>query len=150
MQLTLQSSAFADNSEIPKKFGCQGEDISPPLSWQNTHSQTKSYVLIVDDPDAPAGTWVHWVLFNISPDINNLDENATAQNAISGKNSWGTQGYRGPCPPSGTHRYFFKIYALDQKLNLSDNADKKEVIKVMEGHVLGKAELMGFYSAKQN
>lgn len=147
MGLTLGSTSFSFDSSIPSQFTCDGSDISPELSWENTNNKTKSYVLIVDDPDAPAGIWVHWVIFNIPANVTHLAEgSALPAGAVSGKNSWGTTGYRGPCPPSGTHRYIFRMYALDSELNLTSSATKQDVMKAMHNHILTKGEYIGLYS----
>lgn len=149
MSLSLSSSAFLSNASIPGQYTCEGSDISPPLRWQDTSPETKSYVLLVDDPDAPAGVWDHWVLFNIPKNIRQLQEGADIPlGAVSGLNSWGQVGYRGPCPPSGRHRYFFRLYALDQVLTLDETASKKDVLHAMKGHVVAQAELIGVYQKK--
>jgi Raf kinase inhibitor-like YbhB/YbcL family protein len=141
----ITSQAFSNNSYIPKQCTCEGEDISPPLTIVETPTNTKSLVLIVDDPDAPMGTWVHWVVFNINPTTKEIKENSIPQGSTLGKNDFGKLEYGGPCPPSGTHRYFFKIYALDTSLNLPEGTTKAEVEKAIEGHVLDRGELMGLY-----
>ncbi|WP_367607809.1 YbhB/YbcL family Raf kinase inhibitor-like protein [Legionella sp. W05-934-2] len=150
MGLKLGSTAFFNNSPIPEHYTCSGIDKSPPLAWYDANKTTKSYVLIVDDPDAPAGIWVHWVLFNIPADMTLLPEGAPIpKGAVSGKNSWGSPGYRGPCPPPGrTHRYFFKIYALDTVLDLTDSATKQDVEKAMNNHIIDQGEYIGLYSRK--
>ncbi|KTD21953.1 Phosphatidylethanolamine-binding protein [Legionella lansingensis] len=148
MGLSIESPAFANNGFIPVQYTCDGADSSPPLLWKDAPVQTKSYVLIVDDPDAPAGTWVHWVLFNIPADVKQLNGSGLPAGAESGKNSWGKVGYGGPCPPSGTHRYFFKLYALDTVLTLTSSANKQDVLKAMQNHVLESSELIGLYSRK--
>jgi hypothetical protein len=149
--LTLTSSAFSSSDLIPQKYSCDGDDVSPPLAWGDVPQNAASLVLIVDDPDAPAGTWVHWVLFNIPAEMRALQEDVPAQaelpdGSTHGANSWKRTGYGGPCPPGGTHRYFFKLYALDSKLNLEPGATKQDVLDAMEGHVLAQAELMGTFS----
>lgn len=140
--MRISSSAFEHNTSIPAKYTCQGEDISPPLKIKDIPDKTESLVLIMDDPDAPNGTWDHWVVFNIHP-VNEIKEGESP--GYEGKNSWGKNMYGGPCPPSGTHRYFFKVYALDCKLTLDPSATKKDVESHMEGHVLESAELIGLY-----
>ncbi|WP_412754744.1 YbhB/YbcL family Raf kinase inhibitor-like protein [Legionella donaldsonii] len=146
MSLSLTSPAFAANTLIPSQYTCQGADISPALLWQEAPAATKSYVLILDDPDAPSGDWVHWVIFNIPPTVQGLADDAELPTgAVNSKNSWGQTGYRGPCPPSGTHRYFFKLYALDTLLTLNANATKQDVLAAMANHVLEKSELIGLY-----
>lgn len=150
--LNLRSSAFAEGDTIPQQYTCDGEDISPPLSWDEPPEGAESFVLIVDDPDAPVGTWVHWVVFNIPPDTRSLPEDVPAQEqlsdgAVHGNNSWNRLGYGGPCPPSGsTHSYVFKLYALDTTLDLEAGAKKNPVVSGMEGHVLAASELTGEYA----
>lgn len=145
--MNLTSSAFAQGQPIPKKFSCKGADVSPALAWIDPPVGTKSFALIMDDPDAPSGNWVHWVLFNIPPETRSLTEAIKpAAPIVVGRNSSGQKQYDGPCPPSGTHRYFFKLYALDTTLNLTSNADKKVVLAAMEDHILAQAELMGTFS----
>ena len=140
--MKLTSPAFGHNQTIPKKYTCQAEDINLPLNVDGIPEGTKSLALIIDDPDAPMGTWVHWVVFDIPP------TNRIAENSVPGRQGWndfGKRDYGGPCPPSGTHRYFHKIYALDTVLNLKEGAKKKELEKAMQGHILGHAELIGLY-----
>jgi len=153
MSLTLTSDAFANGQSIPAKYSCVGKNISPALAWTEPPAGTKSFALIVDDPDAPMGTWVHWVLFNIPADRRSLQEDLpiTGENVdpnaiFVGKNSSGNTGYDGPCPPSGTHRYYFKLYALDTTLSLQSGATKEQVLKEMKGHILAQGELMGTFS----
>ena len=148
--LELKSSAFVSGSMIPSLYTCKGKNISPPLTWSGAPAGTKSFVLICDDPDAPILTWVHWVYYNIPASVTSLTEALSktekpAQGGIHGKSSFGDFGYGGPCPPWGTHRYFFKLYALDTMLTLPSGAKKKDVLKAMENHVLNKAELIGKY-----
>jgi Raf kinase inhibitor-like YbhB/YbcL family protein len=151
MSFTLMSTAFGNGQPIPTTYSCKGRDVSPPLTWNEPPAGTQSLALILDDPDAPAGTWVHWVIFNLPATARGLAE-ATPKDApltaggINGVNSWGRSGYGGPCPPSGTHRYFFKLYALDTLLALTASADKSQVLTAMEGHILAQSELMGTYS----
>jgi Raf kinase inhibitor-like YbhB/YbcL family protein len=151
MVFELTSAAFAPGEPIPPKYTCDGDDVSPPLEWTDPPAGTQSLALICDDPDAPAGTWVHWVLFNLPAEARALPEAVPAvadlpDGSRHGNNSWRRVGYGGPCPPSGTHRYFFKLYALDTALDLAAGASKKELLGAMEGHVLAQAELMGTYS----
>ncbi len=151
MTLTFSSSAFASGQNIPSKYSCIGREISPDLAWSNFPAQTKSFALIVDDPDAPMGTWVHWLMYNIPATTNDLPEAVSAgaqlkDGSLQGKNSSGNLGYNGPCPPSGTHRYFFKLYALDAMLKISAGASKDQLLKAMEGHILAQGELMGTFS----
>ncbi len=149
----LKSTAFTAGSAIPALHTCQGKDISPPLAWSGAPNGAKSFALICDDPDAPIVTWVHWVYYNIPGTVTSLPEAFTKQErpasgGIQGKSSFGDFGYGGPCPPWGTHRYYFRLYALDTALNLETGVKKKELLKAMEGHVLGTAELMGTYKKK--
>lgn len=146
--MKLASSAFSHNQAIPAKYTCNGENINPPLSILDVPQNAKSLVLIMDDPDAPAGTWVHWIVWNIDPTTKEIAENSVPAGAIQGKTSFGSVGYGGPCPPSGTHRYFFKLYALDATLSLSPSAIKPDLEKAMNGHILEKTELIGLYSRK--
>ncbi len=140
-KMKITSPEFKHNEMIPKKFTCQGQDMNPTLTIESIPKEAKSLALICDDPDAPGGTWVHWVLFDM-PIISKIEENSVP--GKEGMNDFGRQRYGGPCPPSGTHRYFFKIYALDTELNLG-NVDKKGLEKAMQGHILDKAELIGLY-----
>jgi len=147
MTFELTSSVFANGEGIPAKYTCDSEDISPPLEWSNPPEGTQSLALIMDDPDAPVGTWDHWLLFNIPADLRSFPEQAgPPPGSVDGKNSWGRTGYGGPCPPSGTHRYFFKFYALDNTLDLPAGADKTQLLQAIEGHILAQAELMGTYA----
>lgn len=144
-KMKISSSAFLNNQEIPKKYTCDGEDVNPPLIIEEIPKNAKSLVLIVDDPDAPVGTWVHWVVFNINPKIKEIKENSVPKEAILGRNDFGKLEYGGPCPPAGTHRYFFKVYALDKVLNLGQGATKMELEKEMRDHILDWGELVGLY-----
>jgi len=151
MELTVKSTAFNNGGVIPEIYTCDGKDISPPLSWSKGPADTRTYVLISDDPDAPMGTWVHWVIYNIPKDVTSLNENVPKterlQNgALQGKNDFRRFGYGGPCPPGGTHRYYFKVYALDTVLKEGPGLTKKQLLKAMEGHILAQGELMGKYS----
>jgi hypothetical protein len=149
----LTSSTFAEGATIPVKHTCEGPDISPPLAWTATPANTKSFALIMDDPDAPMGTWVHWVLWNLPGTRSSLPENVAKTGerndlggALQGNNTWPKIGYDGPCPPPGKpHRYFFKLYALDAQLPLKAGAVKADVERAMQGHVLGEAQLMGTF-----
>ena len=141
-KLTVTSPAFDGNSMIPVKYTCDGDDVNPPLSIEGIPEGTKSLVLVVDDPDAPMGTWDHWIVWNISP-TNNIEEKTVP--GVEGLNDFGKHSNGGPCPPHGRHRYFFKVYALDKKLALNSNSGKKDVEKAMKDHVLAKGELVGFY-----
>src|SRR3989344_1529063 len=142
MQLT--SSVFEHTTSIPSRFTCDGNDISPPLSWSNVPDGTKSLVLIMDDPDAGNTGWVHWVVFNMPPTLERIEEGKEPE-GVAGNNSWGRGGWGGPCPPTGTHRYFFKLYALDVMLDLPLGASKSDILAAMEGHMLAEAELIGKY-----
>ncbi|MBI3583752.1 MAG: YbhB/YbcL family Raf kinase inhibitor-like protein [Nitrospinae bacterium] len=149
--MQIKSTAFEDNGMIPKKYTCDGADISPPLSWAKPPSITKSIALICDDPDAPMGTWVHWVLYRLSPETTSLLENIPTQKEVlkgskQGINDFRKIGYGGPCPPKGpAHRYFFKVYALDIELNLPAGATKQDVERAMKGHILAEGQLVGKY-----
>jgi Raf kinase inhibitor-like YbhB/YbcL family protein len=152
MPLTLTSPAFEPNGPIPPIYTCDGNDISPPLSWSGLPPGTKSLALIVDDPDAPdpaapQRTWVHWVLYNIPPEAKGLEQGARhlPPGTIQGINDWKRTGYGGPCPPIGRHRYFFKLYALDTMLTGLSNPTKQQLLDAMKGHVLEKTELIGTY-----
>ncbi len=142
-QLTISSAAFENKQAIPKKYTCDGDDINPPLTINGTPPETKSLILIVEDPDAPSGLWIHWIVWNIPP-TTTIKENSIP--GTEGLNTAKNHSYGGPCPPSGTHRYFFKVYALDAKLELPENSTKKDVEKAMQGHVIAQGELMGVYS----
>ena len=147
MSLQLTSEAFANGQSIPAKYSCIGTNTSPALAWTEPPAGTGSFALIVDDPDAPMGTWVHWVLYNIPADMRSLPEAFSAQDPISvGKNSSSHLTYDGPCPPNGTHRYYFKLYALDSAFSLSPGATKDGLLKAMDGHILAQSELMGTFS----
>ena len=149
--LEIKSSAFKNGDYIPVEYTCQGKDLSPQLQWSDVPSNTKSFALICDDPDAPFGTWVHWVVYNIPLDVTFLNKNASSLNdvIIQGINDFKRVGYGGPCPPRGKpHRYFFKLYALDTVLDLEPAATKKELIKAMSGHIIAQAKLIGLYKRK--
>ncbi len=151
MVYQLSSPVFSHKSAIPVKYSCKGENISPELTWTDPPEGTMSFGLIMDDPDAPAGTWVHWVMYNIDGKLRGLPESVPVKKEIanlgvSGTNSWSKYGYGGPCPPVGTHRYFFRLYALDTILDLKPGATKPDLIKAMQGHILEVAELMGTYT----
>jgi len=148
--MNIESSAFAQGKPIPQKYTCEGADNSPELRWTNAPAGTKSFALIVDDPDAPAGIWVHWVLYNIPPGMHELSQGVpkteTTSTGRQGVNDFTKIGYGGPCPPPGTpHRYFFKLYALDTQLSVKSRATKKDVEEAVQGHVLGTTELIGTY-----
>lgn len=145
--MILSSPAFANNGDIPAKFTCDGDMVSPPLSINWIPQNAESLVLIVDDPDAPSGTFIHWITWNIVPTLKEIKENATPDGAMQGVNSAGGNGYAAPCPPKGDkpHRYFFKIYALDTMLDLPSVATINDLAQAMEKHVLDKAEMIGKY-----
>ncbi len=151
MAFGLHSKSFAEGGEIPRKYSCDGEDISPELNWSDPPAGTQSLALIADDPDAPAGTWVHWVAYDIPPQTRQLPEGAGKGTGLSGggqqgRNDFRKPGYGGPCPPPGKpHRYFFKMYALDTKLNLKPGASKTELEQAMKGHILAQAQTMGTF-----
>jgi len=150
MEIKITSSAFKEGEMIPEKYTCDGKDVSPPLSWTSVPDVTKSIALISDDPDAPMGTWVHWVLYDLPANIKELPENVPPQRQLQngakqGTNDFRKIGYGGPCPPGGTHRYYFKIYALDKETGLGPGATKAELIKAMKGHILAEGQLMGKY-----
>lgn len=144
--MKITSPAFTHNEKIPAKYTCDGEDKSPPLKIAGVPANALSLVLISDDPDAPMGTWVHWLVWNLEPSVVEISENTVPSGGVEGTTSWKRTGYGGPCPPSGIHRYFFKIYALDCKLDLKPRADIVDLERAMEGHVLDQAELIGLYS----
>jgi hypothetical protein len=146
MQIT--STAFGQNQAIPSIYTCDGRNISPPLSINGVPTAAKSLVLIVDDPDAPSGDFVHWLAWNISPDTKEIAENSIPSGGIEGTADFEKPGWGGPCPPSGTHRYQFKIYALDNELNLVPSARKKDLENAMVGHILDQAQLTGLYKRK--
>ena len=145
-KMRLTSPAFQDNGQIPSRFTCDGDNINPELVIENVPPGTKSLALLMEDPDAPNGLWVHWVVWNIRPNIGVLVERAEPRESVIGKNSWGHNQYGGPCPPSGTHRYMFKLFALDTTIGLAGTASKGELEVAMEDHVLGQAVLTGLYS----
>lgn len=147
MAFEITSDAFKAGELIPKKYTCDGDDVSPPLTFNDIPKDARALVLIMDDPDAPVGTWDHWILYNIPPATAVLAEGlkTSPRGALSGRNSWKRQGYGGPCPPDKEHRYFFKLYALNAPLTLPDGAGKKEVEAAMQGHVIEQAELLGRY-----
>lgn len=150
MEIIVKSSAFVEGGMIPKKYTCDDADVSPPLSWNSVPEGTKSLALICDDPDAPVGTWVHWVLFNLPANVKELPENVPPQMILSngtkqGMNDFRKIGYGGPCPPGGTHRYYFKLYALDTELSLEGSIKKADLLRAMQGHVLAEGQLMGKY-----
>jgi hypothetical protein len=148
-KMNLESTDFRDGEKIPARFTCDGKNISPQLNWGDFPDKTKTFALIVEDPDAPGGTFVHWVVYNIPSNVISLAEGVSAENlpegTIQGTNHFGDSDYGGPCPPSGTHRYYFKLYALDIELHLKPGAGRRDLLKIMEGHILAEAQLMGKY-----
>ena len=147
-KMKITSSAFQEGANIPSKFTCDGADTSPPLQIADIPSQAKSLALIVDDPDAPGGLFTHWMVWNIPPQTSAVGE-GSAPKGVRGTNDFGKSGYGGPCPPSGTHRYYFKIFALDRELDLPSGAKRGQVDAAMKGHVVAQGELMGRYSRKE-
>lgn len=141
--MKIGSPAFAENGKIPKQYTCDGQDVNPPLTIENPPANTVSFALIVDDPDAPAGTWVHWVVWNIDPATREIAGATVPKGAVQGINDFGKKAWGGPCPPGGTHRYFFKLYALNALLTLSPGSTKGELEKAMKDHILARAELVG-------
>ena len=153
MEIKLTSSAFEDGGMIPSKHTCDGQDVSPALKWDNVPEEARSIALICDDPDAPMGTWVHWLLFNLPAEARELSENVPADDTLAsgagqGLTDFGRVGYGGPCPPGGTHRYFFKIYALDVQVELTSKARKRDLLSAMEGHILAQGQLVGKYKRR--
>jgi Raf kinase inhibitor-like YbhB/YbcL family protein len=148
-KLSVASSAFANEGSIPARFTCDGADASPPLTWSGAPDSARSYALVMDDPDAPGGTWVHWVAWNIA--ATEISESVAKDASLAsgmrqGRNSWSKTGYGGPCPPSGTHRYSFKVYALDRELELAPKTDAGALAAAMSGHIVAQGTLMGRYS----
>jgi len=144
-ELAVTSPVFVDGGRIPLKYTCDGDNVNPPLNIKGIPEGTKSLVLIVDDPDAPMGTWVHWVVWNIPPK-EEIRENSVP--GTEGMNDFRKRSYGGPCPPSGTHRYFFRVYALDTKLDLAPSSRKKDVEGAMKGHIIAEGQLVGLYSRR--
>jgi Raf kinase inhibitor-like YbhB/YbcL family protein len=143
--MKIFSPAFEDGKSIPDEYTCTGADTSPELNFEDVPAEAKSLVLITDDPDAPMGTWDHWIVFNIPATTKKIEKGLEPE-GVAGNNSWKRTGYGGPCPPSGTHRYFFKLYALDTMLELSEGVTKAEVMTAMDNHIIAEAQLMGTYS----
>lgn len=151
-RLELSTPAFDRGMPIPARYTCDGADVSPPFEWTGAPPQTLTYALVADDPDAPAGTWVHWVAWNIpqprlAEDV--AREAVLADGTCQGRNSWGRVGYGGPCPPSGEHRYFFRVYAVDRRLELPPSTDKDDLVAALRGHVLAEGEILGVYSRRR-
>ncbi len=149
--LDIESSVIKHKGYIPDRYTCEAQNFSPSLSWSNVPKNTKTFVLICDDSDAVFKSWVHWVIFNIPKDVRGIKENISAEDLalegiIQGKNDFGKLGYGGPCPPKGKpHKYFFKLYALDESLSLEEGVTKKDVLEAIEGHILAETKLMAFY-----
>jgi hypothetical protein len=151
MDIQITSPVFEDGGEIPEKYTCDDLDVSPPLEWIDVPENTKTIAIVCDDPDAPMKTWIHWIIFNIPGDVTGLPENVPPEKELEngakqGMNDFHKVGYGGPCPPSGTHRYFFKIYALDITLDLPAGVSKSHLMIAMEGHVISESHLMGTYT----
>jgi len=149
-KIDVRSSAFSEGERIPSDFTCEGADMSPPIEWSGVPARAQSIAILVDDPDAPAGDWVHWLAYDLPPSLTRLpagipDGGRLPSGGSQGRSDFGSLGYGGPCPPSGTHRYFFKIYALDEVLHLKPGVTKKGLLKAMEGHVLAEGRLTGTY-----
>ncbi len=142
-EISLSSVAFRAGEKIPEKFTCKGANVNPPLQFPGVPGEARSLVLVVEDPDAPSGLFTHWMVWNIDPTTRQIAEASSPADAVRGTNDFGKIGYAGPCPPSGTHRYFFRIFALDQKLDLKSGAKRKDLDKAMAGHILARGELMG-------
>lgn len=143
-EFSLTSDAFQHEQPIPEKYGCKGENVNPPLTITNVPANAQALAMIVDDPDAPVGTFTHWTTWDIEPNITSIPENTSV--GTEGMNDFGDTGYGGPCPPSGTHRYFFKLYALSDKLQLSAGASRQQLEQAMEGKIIDQTQLMGMYS----
>lgn len=147
-QLKLTSPAFLNAQPIPRTYSCDGADLNPPLAISGVPKEAKSLVLIMDDPDAPGGVWVHWLLWNIDPATVRIAKGSIPAGALQGLNGWQRKGYRGPCPPPGTHHYHFRLYALKERLDLPGSANRNDLDRVMEGKILAGCELVGIYSRK--
>ncbi len=147
--MKIESPAFGNNEPLPAKYTCDGEEINPPLQIGDVPEGAKSLVLIVDDPDAPGGTWVHWTVWNIDPRTTEIAENSVPESAVEGITSFGRPGYGSPCPPSGDHRYFFKLYALDIILELAPSTTIRELEAAMQGHIIREAQVVGLYKRQR-
>jgi Raf kinase inhibitor-like YbhB/YbcL family protein len=146
--MEISSRSFSEGGTIPARYTCDGGDVNPPLIIGNVPEKAQSLALIMDDPDAPVGTWVHWVVWNMAPANGEIPENSAPGGAVQGRNSWGQNRFGGPCPPSGSHRYFFKLFALDTLLTIHASADKGQLEKAMHGHILAEAHCMGTYKRR--
>ena len=156
MSLLVTSSAFSEGRPIPVRFTCDGDDVSPALEWSNVPEGTRSIALVVDDPDAPGGTWSHWVLYGLPPDTAALDEAVPANESSAagggqGKNDFGKLGYGGPCPPEGhgPHRYYFKVYALDAEPEVGGGPERADMLEAIDGHILAEGQIMGTYERRE-
>lgn len=152
-EMKLMSKAFADGALMPEKYSCDGENVSPPLAWEGVPEKARTLALFVVDPDAPGGRFTHWVLFNVPASERELPENLAREKQVSsgarqGTNGFKKLGYGGPCPPSGAHRYFFKLYALDTELALDESATREDLLNAMQGHILAQGDLIGKYQKK--
>jgi Raf kinase inhibitor-like YbhB/YbcL family protein len=145
-KMKITTTAFQQGGNIPSKFTCDGADANPPLRFEGVPAEAKSLAVIVDDADAPGGLFTHWLVWNIDPTTTTVEENSAPANGVQGKNDFGKSGYGGPCPPSGTHRYFFKIFALDRQLDLAAGSKRAQLDAQMRGHIMAQGELMGRYS----
>jgi Raf kinase inhibitor-like YbhB/YbcL family protein len=146
--MKISSAAFENNSLMPSKYTCEGQGKNPPLEFRDVPGGTESLVLIVEDPDAHIKTWIHWTIWNIDPGTTHIPENSCPEGAVEGITSFGNTGYGGPCPPSGIHRYFFKLFALDKILDLSPDSYVSDIESTIEGHIIQKTELIGLYKKK--
>ncbi len=146
--MKISSAAFENNSFIPSKYTCEGQGKNPPLEFRDVPGETESLVLIVEDPDAHMKTWIHWTIWNIDPKTTQIPENSCPEGAVEGITSFGSTGYGGPCPPSGIHRYFFKLFALDKMLDLSPDSYVRDIESTIEGYIIQKTELIGLYKKK--
>jgi Raf kinase inhibitor-like YbhB/YbcL family protein len=142
-KMKITTPAFQEGGNIPSKFTCDGADANPPLRFEGVPAEAKSLALIVDDADAPGGLFTHWLVWNIDPTTTTVEENSAPANGVQGKNDFGKSGYGGPCPPSGTHRYFFKVFALDRQLDLAAGSKRAQLDAQMRGHIMAQGELMG-------
>lgn len=147
-KMKISTAAFEHNGNIPSKYTCDGKNVNPPLRFEGVPKEAKSLALIMDDPDAPMGTFVHWVLWDIDPKAEGINENSVPHGASSGINDFRRHEWGGPCPPSGTHRYFFKLYALDSMIRLPEGAKKADLEKAMKGHIVAQSEIIGLYKRK--
>lgn len=149
ISMKITSPAFGNNQRLPARYTCNGEGINPPLKFSGVPPETQSLVLIADDPDAVSGTWVHWIIYNIDPSVREVSENSVPASGIQGSNSSGKPNYGSPCPPSGTHRYFFKLYALNKTLTIQGEANMETIQNAMKNSIISQAELIGLYSQQK-